>query len=117
MSEPTNKELLERVKKVDAVVSTIAAELVEQREDIEEIMRVISLMNERFKSIEAFMRREHEDCFGVVRNHNERIFGLEQKVFPNMWPTIHRVEAVVGDLDERHESNPLDRRDEKPGTR
>ena len=114
MSEPTNKELLERIKKVDAVVSTIAAELAEQREDIEETMRVISLMNERFKSIEAFMRREHEDCFGVVRNHNERIFGLEQKVFPNMWPTIHRVEAVVGDLGERHESNPLDRRDEKP---
>src|ERR1700733_7617965 len=114
MTETTNKELLERLKKVDAVVSSMAAEIAEQREDIEEIRRVISLMNDRFKSIEAFMRREHEDCFGVVRNHNERIFGLEQKVFPNMWPTLHRVEAVVGDLDERHESNPLDRRDQKP---
>lgn len=96
------------------MLSTIAAELAEQREDIEEIRRVISLMNERFKSIEGFMRREHEDCFGVVRNHKERIFGLEQKVFPTMWPTIHRVEAVIGDLDEHHESNPLDRRDVKP---
>jgi len=113
MSEPTNKELLERIKKIDAVVSTVATEIAEQREDIEEIKRVISLMNDRFKSIEEYMRREHEDCFGAVRNHNERIFGLEQKVFPNMWPTIHRVESLVGDLDERHESNPLDRRDEK----
>ena len=114
MSEPTNKELLERLKKVDAVVSSVAAELAEQREDIEEIRGVISLMNERFKSIEGFMRRERDNCFGMVWNHNERIFGLEQKVFPKLWPTIHRVESVVGDLHDHFENNPLDRRSEKP---
>ncbi|MES1258466.1 MAG: hypothetical protein ABUS51_08545 [Acidobacteriota bacterium] len=42
MSEPSNKELRERLKKIDAVVSAMAAELAEQRADIEEILRAIN---------------------------------------------------------------------------
>ena len=112
--EPELKHLLERIKKVDAVVSSVAAELVEQREDIEEIRRVISLMNERFKSIEGFIRREHEDCFGTMAGFHERIGGLEQKVFPKMYPMLDELKSVVGELDERYENNPLDLRRGKP---
>ena len=90
----------------------MATEVAEQREDIEEIRRVISLMNERFKSIEGFMRRERDNCFGWCGTTTSE-FGLEQKVFPTMWPTIHRVESVVGDLHDHFENNPLDRK-QKP---
>ena len=112
MTEATNKELLERMKKLDAVVSAMAAELAEQREDIEEIRRVISLMNERFKSIEQTVT---DNC-GALVEHSERLCALEGKIFPRLWPTIHRVESVLGDLDDRYDlNNPLDRRKkEKP---
>jgi S-adenosylmethionine synthetase len=107
MSEPTTKELLERIKKIDAVASTMAAEISEQRDDIEEIRRVISLMNERFKSIEQPV---HDSC-AVLVEHSERLYGLEGKVFPNMWPTINSIKSVVGDLDDRYDLNgPCDRR-------
>jgi predicted nucleic acid-binding Zn-ribbon protein len=113
MSEPTSKELLERIKKIDAVLSSVAHELAEQREDIEEIRRVISLMNERFKSIERPLH-DYRDLGGAVVDHNERLHGLEAKLFPNMWPTIGRIKSVVGDFDERYDLNhPLDQRKEK----
>jgi hypothetical protein len=40
--------------------------------------------------VKCELHEEHDDCFGMVGNHNDRIFGLEQNVFPNMWPTIQR---------------------------
>ena len=49
MSEPTTKELWKASGTWEA---------------IEEIRRVLSLMNERFKCIEQYMDREHERCFG-----------------------------------------------------
>lgn len=79
-------------------------------EAIEEIRRVLTLMNERFKSIERYMDREHESCFGTMAGFNERIGGLEQKVFPNMYPMLDKLKSVVGELEERYEKNPLDLR-------
>ena len=126
MTEPTNKELLERIKKIDAVVSSVADELARQREDIEEIFRFISREfdnaaaavrdhDRRICSIEAQFR-QHKDLDGAIVDHAERLCALEGKVFPRLWPTIQRVESVLGDLDDRYDlNNPLDRRTtEKP---
>jgi hypothetical protein len=107
MSEPTNRELLERIRKLDVVVSSIVEEIAEQREGIEEIRRVISLMNERFQSIE---RPLHDHCAALVE-HTERLYSLEARIFPTLWPTIKHVESVLGDLSDRFDlNNPLDRR-------
>ena len=110
MNDPTARELLERIKKIDAVVSHMADEMAAQRTDIEEIRRRISFMAERFETIQSHVLM----LFRGERNQNERLLGLEQKVFPTMWHTIDRVESIVGELHEPHEDNPLDRRDEKP---
>ena len=113
MSEPTIKELLERLKKADATASALVDEIAEQREDIEEMRQVISLMNERLKSIEK-QTREHRDLDGAIVDHGERLCALEGKIFPGLWPTIHRVEAVLGELDNRYDlHDPLDHRKEK----
>jgi hypothetical protein len=70
-------------------------------------------MNERFKSIEKPLH-EYRDLGGAIVDQNERLHALEAKLFPNMWPTIFQVEAVVGDLEDRyHLNHPLDRRTEK----
>jgi hypothetical protein len=110
MKEPHDKELLERIKKLDAIVSAVTAELAKQREEIQEIQDVIVLIDKRFETLE----QARDTCFGVVVAHSERLLALEQKVFPGMWPTIDRVESIVGDLRERHEQHPLDKRKEKP---
>ena len=107
MSEPTNRELLERIRKIDAVVSSIAAEIAEHRDGIEEIRRVISLMNERFQSVE---RPLHGHC-AALAEHSERLCSLEARIFPQLWPTIKHVESLLGDLGDRFDlNNPLDRR-------
>ena len=126
MSEPTLKELLERIKKIDAVVSHIAVELAEQRADIEGI---ISSINREFENASAVARdhdkrlcavekqfRQHRDLDGAIVDHSERLCALEGKVFPKLWPTISRVIAVIGELDDRYDiRHPLDhRKKEKP---
>ena len=110
VNDPTTKELLERIKKIDAVATAMASESAEQRKDIEEIRHVISFMAERFETIQNHILM----LFRAERNQNERLLGLEKKVFPTMWETIDRAESIVGDLDTPHEDSPLDRREEKP---
>ena len=110
MSDPTTRELLERIKKLDAVTSQMADELTRQRADIEEILRVIDFMAKRFETIQTHMKM----LFRAERNHDQRLIGLEQKVFPTMWKTIDRAENIVGDLYQANEDNPLDRRMKEP---
>jgi hypothetical protein len=88
----------------------MADEMAAQRADIEEIRRVIDFMAGRFETIQNHMRM----LFRGNWNHNERLTGLEKNVFPTMWHTIDRVEAIVGDLHNTHEENPLDERAAKP---
>ena len=100
MSEPTNRELLERIRKIDAVASTIAAELARQRQDIEELFRSIT--------------RDFANASAAVRSHDERLRALEPKVLPALWRTIQDAEKIIGRIDDPFQQHPLDRRDEEP---
>lgn len=35
--------------------------------------------------------RRHKDLDGAIVDHSERLYALEGKVFPRLWPTIQRV--------------------------
>jgi hypothetical protein len=98
-ADPTMKELLERIKKIDAIVSIMAAEVAQQRKDIDELSR--------------FVDREFANASTAVRNHDMRMCSVEQKVFPALWPTIERAESIIGRIDDPFQQNALDRRVEK----
>ena len=108
------------------MVSSVAAELALQREDIEEIFRVLQREfdnaaaavrdhDKRLKVVEKQFR-QHQDLDGAIVDHHDRLSALEVKVFPKLWPTLQRVVSVIGGLDNRDDiRHPLDhRKNEKP---
>jgi len=121
MSEPELKHLLERIKKVDAVVTAIAGELAEQRADIKEIQSFIQRefenaaaaardLDKRLRVVEKQFQ-QHQDLDGAIVDHHDRLSALEVKVFPKLWPTLQRVVSVIGGLDDRYDiRHPLDHR-------
>jgi hypothetical protein len=121
MDDPTFTELLEHIRKLNAAVAEITAELSTQRADIS---RIISMINREFDNAAAVARHhdqrlcvlekqfaQHLDLDGAIVDHSERLCALEGKVFPKLWPTIQRVVSVIGELEDRYDiRNPLDRR-------
>ena len=124
MSEPALKELLERLKKIDAVVSHIAIELAEQRAEIKELFERVAMLGKSVLAERACSEALHKlanrtrddlDMLGDAHVHQwadmvSRVSALEDKVFPNMGRMLHRMEKVVGAFSGWHFSNPLDRR-------
>jgi len=58
--------------------------------------------------------RVHEVQYNRTAAVIERLTLLEDKVVPGFGRTLHQMEDLVGDLDQWHANNPLDRREKKP---
>ena len=102
MSEPITNDLRDDIKEIKEVISLMA-----QRLDLME-SQILNLYKERDNSFKV-----HEVQYERMMMVMERLIIVEQKVFPKMWPLISRVERVVGNFDDVHTTNPLDRRKEK----